>query len=361
MKKFRKYKYSFSAYIVVLFSIFILSFCFLSMKVSAKDLTSTHFIIKDPVIGTGGGYSSSGSFQLNSEGDTLLTGVGSSATYIGHYGFLYYPFVKIGTLLATPLGAEVDLSWDTSTSGQGWNISGYKTGIANTSAGPYTYTSVGNTTNHSYSALAPGHYCFVVQTLDNLGYVIGTSNEECVDISSVITFDLDTSVMDSETDPPYYVSLGVVSPNSVKNSGTSDSINMIIAEGDTNATNGIVVTVKNQNGPNGLVSLSVPTDNINSATRTMSLGTENYGLCVITSTLSGFSRATPYDTGTCATNSETNDVQGLTVNGEDILTSTSSPVYGAHAEISVNAAVSDVTPAHNDYEDNLTFTATSTF
>jgi hypothetical protein len=359
MKEDRKHRYFFTIHL--LFFLFLFVFSLVAIKANAKDLTSTNYIIRDPVIGTGGGYSSSGSFQLHSEGDTLLTGVGSSATYIGHYGFLYYPFIKTGVLTATPVGAEVDLNWVTSTSGDGWNVSGYNVGIASISGGPYTYTSVGTATNYSYTGLAPGNYCFVVQTLDSLGYVIGTSNEECVIISSVITFDLNTSISDVETISPYSVSLGVIFPTSVRNSGTTDSINMIIAEGDTNASSGVVVTVKNQNGSNGLVSSSVPTDNINSADGTMSAGTENYGLCVITATLSGFARAASYNTGACATNSGTNDIQGLTTTGENILTSTSSPVYGAHAEISVNAAISNVTPAHSDYGDSLTFIATPTF
>ncbi len=60
------------------------------MTVTASDLTSTNFIIKDPIIGTGGGYGSSTNFQLLSAGHTLLSGVGSSSSFITRYGFLYY-------------------------------------------------------------------------------------------------------------------------------------------------------------------------------------------------------------------------------------------------------------------------------
>ncbi len=70
---------------------FVLSFLLLSSSLHAADLTSTNFIIKDPVIGTGSGYSSSGSFGLNSSGNTNIQGYGSSASFIGQYGFLYYP------------------------------------------------------------------------------------------------------------------------------------------------------------------------------------------------------------------------------------------------------------------------------
>ncbi|QQR50089.1 hypothetical protein IPF86_03350 [Candidatus Nomurabacteria bacterium] len=68
----------------------------------------------------------------------------------------------------------------------------------------------------------------------------------------------------------------------------------------------------------------------------------------------------PYATNTCATNSETNDVEALTTTGESIL-STTAPVAAAHAEISVNAAISGTTVAHSDYTDTLTFIATATF
>jgi hypothetical protein len=135
---------------------------------------------------------------------------------------------------------------------------------------------------------------------------------------------------------------------------------MIILEGLTNAPDGVSVTVKNANGANGLVSSSISGDNINSADGIMSSGTENYGLCVITSTLSGFSKASPYNTGTCATNSNTNDIQGLTATGENII-SASGVLSSGHAEISVNAGISNTTPAHTDYADTLTFIATSTF
>lgn len=176
-----------------------------------------------------------------------------------------------------------------------------------------------------------------------------------------ITFDLDTSVADGETSTPYSVALGTITTTDTRVSGTTDSINMIIAEGDTNASGGMVVTVRNANGANGLVSTAVAADDIDSADGTMADGTENYGLCVITVGLSGFARASPYDSGACATNSETNAIQGLTSTGENILNTASAPVSAAHAEISVNAAISGTTTAHADYTDTLTFIATGTF
>lgn len=358
-KKYKKIFYV-SKHINVFILFFVFSFLIFS-TVYATDLTSTNFIVRDPVIGTGGGYGASANFKAFTAGQTILSGVGSSATFIGHYGFLYFPFVTLGTLDAVANGADADLSWTASVAGQGWTVDGYNVGKATVSGGPYTYTDVGNVLLYTYDNLAPGDYCFVVQTYDTLGYVIGTSNEDCITILPVLVFDIDTSVADGETSTPYSVALGTIGTADVEASGTTDSVKMIILEGETNATSGVVVTVRNSGGANGLKSTSVPGDDIASADGAMSAGTENYGLCVITAGLTGFVRASPYNSGTCATNSNTNDIQGLTSTGENILNSSSSPMPVGHAEISVNGAVSGTTPAHSDYADTLTFIATSTF
>jgi hypothetical protein len=182
-------------------------------------------------------------------------------------------------------------------------------------------------------------------------------------VNQSITFDLDTSVADGETSTPYSVALGTITVTDTRVSGTTDSVNMVIAELDTNASGGAVVTVKNANGANGLVSTAVPADNIGSADGAMIDGTENYGLCVmsVAQTTGTLAKASPYNTGSCATNTETNDIQGLTTTGENILNTSGAPIAGGHAEIAVNAAISGVTVAHSDYTDTLTFVATGTF
>src|SRR3989344_7628030 len=165
---------------------------------------------------------------------------------------------------------------------------------------------------------------------------------------SRITFDIDTAAGGGrgESSAPYSVGLGTITTTDTRVSGTTDGIQMIVLEGETGAAvSGMVVTVRNANGTNGLVSTAVSTDEIDSVDGTIADGTENYGLCVATSGLTGFSRASPYNSDTCATNSETNGGQALTTTGENILNSSSSPVYGAHAEISVNAAINTTTPA----------------
>jgi hypothetical protein len=178
-------------------------------------------------------------------------------------------------------------------------------------------------------------------------------------VGSSINFDIDTSVADAETNTPYTVALGTVTTSDTRISGSTDSVNMIILEGDTTGAGGMVVTVRNANGTNGLVSTSTPADNINSATATMANGTENYGLCVATANLTSFSRAGSYNSGTCALNT-LSDVKALSTTDASIV-STTGPFTGGHAEVVVSAAISTSTVAHNDYADTLTFIATGTF
>src|SRR3989344_2199554 len=71
--------------------IFFLVFTFAPSSLRAADLTSTNFIIRDPIIGTGGGYLSSTNFQLFGAGHTLFSDIGTGTLFIGRYGFLYYP------------------------------------------------------------------------------------------------------------------------------------------------------------------------------------------------------------------------------------------------------------------------------
>ena len=180
-------------------------------------------------------------------------------------------------------------------------------------------------------------------------------------VPQTLTFDVDTAsdFHNGESSAPYTVPLGTLTTGSVTHSDNS-SIRMIVAEGDTSASGGMVVTVRNTNGANGLVSVGTPADKIPSATATMAAGTANYGLCAASAGLVGFTRATSYNT-TCALASGTNAVVGLTTTPTDILNSAGAPVVNGHAEIVVNGAISTATPAHPDYKDTLTFIATGTF
>jgi hypothetical protein len=177
-------------------------------------------------------------------------------------------------------------------------------------------------------------------------------------VNQTLSFDLDTGLTAGETGTPYSVPLGTLSSGTVtRSNGTT--INQIFADGGTNASGGMNVTVKNLNGANGLASSTTPADKIPSATATMAAGTANYGLCVDSGTITGFSRSSTYNT-TCTLGGATNAVVGLTTTVTDLLTSTA-PVASGHAQIVVNAAINTATPAHTDYTDTLTFIATASF
>jgi hypothetical protein len=72
-------------------SFFIFSFALFYSTALASDLSSPSFIIRDPVIGSGGGYASSGTFKLFNSQDSVFTGFNTSGSFIGEYGFLYFP------------------------------------------------------------------------------------------------------------------------------------------------------------------------------------------------------------------------------------------------------------------------------
>lgn len=206
-------------------------------------------------------------------------------------------------------------------------------------------------------------------TSSHTGYAsVGITDDDTVavtaTVNSSLTFDLDAASGggDGESSAPYTVDLGTVTTTDTRVSGTTDTVQMIVVEADTNATGGVVVTVQNTNGANGLVSTSVGADDIDSADGTMADGTENYGLCVDDDggDLSGFSIAGGFTGDACDADSETNVIEGLTTTPANIL-STSAPVSAAHAEVIVNAAIAGTTVAHTDYTDALTFIATATF
>lgn len=235
----------------------------------AFDMTSTNFTVRDPIIGTLGGYGTSTNFKLISAGHTSLSDIGgTSASFQARFGFLY---------------------WEEGEEG-------------------------------------------------------------------AITFDIDTATTDTESATPYTVPLGTLTTGAVTRS--NGSVNSVWVDLDTNAAGGAVVTVLSDT----FKSASVPGDTIDSATGTMSAGTENYGLCVAsTSATSGtLAEVSPYDGATCV-DGAANTVGIVDGTSRNILNTAGGAVTGGRAQIRVNAAISPVTPAHNDYQNGLTFIATGTF
>lgn len=196
-------------------------------------------------------------------------------------------------------------------------------------------------------------------------------------VESTMTFDLNVGTSTTATsDAPYTVNLGTLSSGGVTTSNTS-TVNMINIDLDANATGGVVVTVRNVNGANGLVSTSNASDAIEVATGDLVAGTEGYGICVnrvtagTASTLQTSTNdfvSTQLSATAGATNSSTCTVSSHNVGGgflsttaTTILSSNGAPLTGGWASVFVKATIANTTPAHDDYTDTLTFIATGTF
>lgn len=155
----------------------------------AKDLTSPSFIVRDPSIGTGGGYQSSGSFKMFSAGNLNISGDGGTSTsFQGRNGFLQYPEVRSGVITPVVAGSTITVNWTATVVANGYAVSGYNIGIGTDSGGPYVYTPVGNVLTYQYTNQIPGQYFFVLQTLDAFGNIIATSNEATATVDETLSF-----------------------------------------------------------------------------------------------------------------------------------------------------------------------------
>jgi hypothetical protein len=240
----------------------------------AADLTSTSFIVRDPLVGTGGSYGTSTNFASFGSGDMTMIGSGTSASFEGRYGFLWYPYVTQGVFSAVANGSQADLTWGASTAGLGWSVSGYKTGVSSVSGGPYSYTTHGLITSYSYTGLNPGQYCYILQTLDAFSNVIATSQEECITIQPTITF----SISDSSVQ---FGTLSSVIARYATNSGGSNSNSVAhTMNASSNAPSGYTISYQGATLTSGGNTIT-PATIVNSATG--SAGTSQFALSISSS------------------------------------------------------------------------------
>ena len=260
------------------FLLIIIIIIFTFNHVYAVDMTSSNFIIRDPLVGTGGSFGTSASFKAYGSGDITNIGRATSASYETRYGFLWYPYITKGILTVVPNVSQADLSWTNSGAGLGWNVTGYNTGISSTPGGPYTYTNVGLVNSYSYTGLNPGQYCFVLQTYEGTNSVIATSAEQCISIVPTLTF----SVSDSS------VAFGnlssVIARYADTSSGTSTNAVAHTMTASSNASTGYTLTYKGQTLTSGSNTLS-PATITNSTTGTP--GTSQFALSLSSSGSAG--------------------------------------------------------------------------
>lgn len=212
-------------------------------------------------------------------------------------------------------------------------------------------------------AIAGSYDILLNGTIGDTGTLkVATLDADQIQINAIvdpgITFDMDVALTDVETAAPYTVNLGPIPVNAVRTSGLNN-VPFIWIDIGHNGTGGAVITVQSQNG--ALTSQSILADAIPSSTATLVGGTEGYGLCVdtVTQTTGGpLSKAAPFD-GTCT---DTGHAVGqLTTSPSDILNTSATTIDGGRAKISVKAARSATTEAHQDYRDALTIIATVTY
>lgn len=150
--------------------------------------------------------------------------------------------------------------------------------------------------------------------------------------------------------PPFNVDLGTLTSTAV-----NTAVNHICVRVSTNSFGSVLVTGSDVSG--ALVSVSNPSDVIQSATATLQPGTTGYGFCSFNAA-NGFTAEAPYNGACDATHHE---VGGMSASDHLIWSSTGTPLTDAIGDLLTKAAVSAVVPAHTDYEDTLTVIVTATF
>jgi len=145
----------------------------------AQEFTSPSFKVLDPVVTSGGGYSFSTSFRLDSSIGQIGIGTSSASLFNLNAGFLYFPYVTTPVISSTAGNGQVALSWTSASGVQGWTASGYNVGVGTVSGGPYTFSSsLGNVLSSTRTGLTNGTtYYFVIRVEDAYGNIIATSTQ----------------------------------------------------------------------------------------------------------------------------------------------------------------------------------------
>lgn len=171
-------------------------------------------------------------------------------------------------------------------------------------------------------------------------------------VSLTVAYAVQTTACDatSVSTPPYSVPLGQLTTGAVT-TGT----NRVCVRVSANAPGGEIVQIRDANG--GLASNAVPADKINAVSATLVAGTAGYGVCS-SNVGNGFHASSPF-AGICDTSS--NHAVGALTTSDQIIWSAPAFVTNAFGEMLTKAAISNVTPAHNDYQDTITITVTGTY
>ena len=78
---------------------------------------------------SGGGYSSSANYGLDSAIGQVVIGTSSASNFGLSLGFLFFPYVTTPIVSATGGDGQVSLSWTAAVGALGWTASGYDVGV----------------------------------------------------------------------------------------------------------------------------------------------------------------------------------------------------------------------------------------
>lgn len=229
---------------------------------------------------------------------------------------------------------------------QGDGTVGASLGIANYR----TYAGWGSASGSSIIGLAPNTTYYVKARSLQGDFTEGSWGPVSSAATSAVTltFDIDVSATDQNTDPPYSVALGTLSPGNVITA--SDKIWVSIA---TNAESGGVVYASGENV--GLES-AVSNYTITSSTQDLSAGPQGYGIRANSaSQTSGGPLASqpPYDS--------TGDNVGVVDTVLRPVFKSTLPLVGGRGSLLVKAKAAATTPSSTDYTDTLTLLAAGQF
>lgn len=163
-----------------------------------------------------------------------------------------------------------------------------------------------------------------------------------------ITFDIDVSATDSDTNPPYATSFGGLLPATVTNATSKVWVDL-----DTNAVSGAKVYLSSANG--GLKSAQA-SFTLASASADLSSVATGYGAQGSTAGQGSggpFTISAPYNV--------TGQNVGIVNTAVRELFSTDSPVVTGRGSVQFKAKAAALTPASGDYQDILTLTAAASF
>lgn len=159
----------------------------------------------------------------------------------------------------------------------------------------------------------------------------------------------------------YVVDLGHLNgSNSYTSMSGVNSVPFICTLVNTNATNGVVVSMTSAN--HGLLSASTDRiESVSDATATTGATTPNYGVWSAAKGQNTSIVPTPGVVEYLLTQTAASAVFGVTAAPKTVWDSTGDATAAAYHALGVSVAVTATTPAHQDYTDTLTFVATATF